>query len=378
MSRAVDIHTTPAMKAPDGLKSNLVNPVSQHTAVIWTTCICLSLSTLSVMARTFTKAFIKKEMEIEDYSIIFAGLGFGAFSAVMLLAETAGHGRHEWDVSIAGVMRVAYLANILEIVYPPVMFAAKFTILTQIKRIFTTHQKNFVYWSVQTCLAINFLAYFATFIAFIFACWPREKIWNPKVPGKCISTNSSILVTSAINLVSDFMILLIPLHAIKGLHIATSKKIGVGAIFATGIFACISSIIRLYYSVKLTTTHDIMWAIAPVGILAEFATVMLVACIPTFPRLVRYFVNGKEDAHYAYSAEPSSRICPVGSHKAVDGNITPVTMGSYIPLEERKTPLGMGEGFQIVEPERQRTANPAITKRVDIHVSHQNVRPHPG
>lgn len=177
--------------------------------------------------------------------------GFAAFTAVMLAAGHAGQGRHQWDVSIAGVQRVAFvsslgdlysipltvtgkLANILEVVYPPVMFAAKLTVLLQIKRIFTAHQKDFIYWSVHVLIAANCLTYFACFVAFIFACWPREKIWSPHIPGKCISTNASIIATSAINVISDVTILLLPIHRIFQLHIPLRKKVGVGAIFATG------------------------------------------------------------------------------------------------------------------------------------------------
>lgn len=126
------------------------------------------------------------------------------------------------------------LANVLEIVYPPVMFAAKLAVLLQIKRTFITHQEDFIYWAVQILIVGNLLAYFACLVAFIFACWSREKIWNPHVPGKCIGTNTSILATSAINLVSDFTILLLPIHAVSKLRIPLKKKLGVSAIFATG------------------------------------------------------------------------------------------------------------------------------------------------
>jgi hypothetical protein len=114
------------------------------------------------------------------------------------------------------------------------MFAAKFTLLIQIKRIFTAYQRNYIYWAVNTLIVANFLGYFATFIAFIFACWPREKIWNPHIPGRCISTNGSIIATSAINLISDSTILFLPTCAIAGLRLPLTRKIGVGAIFATG------------------------------------------------------------------------------------------------------------------------------------------------
>jgi hypothetical protein len=165
------------------------------------------------------------------------------------------------------------------------MFAAKLAILLQIKRIFSTSHRDFIHWAVQVLISTNFLVYLALFFAFIFACLPREKIWNPHIPGKCIDTNASIIATSAINIVSDLTILFLPLLSIARLHLPLGKKIGVATVFATGtlwvallghlvldlltiLSACIASIIRLIYSVRLTKTEDITWAIAPVGMWA--------------------------------------------------------------------------------------------------------------
>jgi hypothetical protein len=132
------------------------------------------------------------------------------------------------------LLRYHQLANILEIIYPPVMFSAKLAILLQIQRIFTKHERNFNYWAVKMLIASNALTYFALFFAFVFACWPREKIWNPHTEGRCISTNASIIATSAINIVSDITILVLPLLSIARLNLPTRKKLGVGAVFATG------------------------------------------------------------------------------------------------------------------------------------------------
>ena len=38
-------------------------------------------------------------------------LGFAAFSAVMLSAGGAGQGRHQWNVTIAGLQRIALVGN---------------------------------------------------------------------------------------------------------------------------------------------------------------------------------------------------------------------------------------------------------------------------
>jgi len=66
MAHVQDIHTTPAMKAPPPLESNLVDPYSTHRYLVATAAVCLSLSLSAVVARTFTKAYLLKSVQIED------------------------------------------------------------------------------------------------------------------------------------------------------------------------------------------------------------------------------------------------------------------------------------------------------------------------
>lgn len=37
-------------------------------------------------------------------------LGFGAFCGVMIASGNAGQGKHQWNVSVAGVLRVALVS----------------------------------------------------------------------------------------------------------------------------------------------------------------------------------------------------------------------------------------------------------------------------
>jgi hypothetical protein len=131
--------------------------------------------------------------------------------------------------------RYAQLANILEILYGPVMFSAKAAVLLGMKRLFTGTQRSFVHWSFIGLVILNGAFYFSIFISFIFACVPRAKISNPELPGTCISTNGSILATSAANIVSDFSILILPLFVIWTLQIPLKMKMSAGAIFAVGL-----------------------------------------------------------------------------------------------------------------------------------------------
>ena len=115
------------------------------------------------------------------------------------------------------------------------MFPAKFSVLLQLMRIFRGTRKTSIHWAIQVLIVANFLFYTAIFFAFIFACVPRSKLWEPTLPGKCISVNGSIVATSAANIISDFSILLLPIFAIWKLKLPLKRKVAIGAVFGTGI-----------------------------------------------------------------------------------------------------------------------------------------------
>lgn len=81
-----------------------------------------------------------------------------------------------------------------------------------------------------------FLFYTAVFFTALFSCTPREKIWNPLLPGKkCVNNLSLIYSTAVINVVYDVVVLLLPVPSIWRLHISLRKKFGIVLLFATGL-----------------------------------------------------------------------------------------------------------------------------------------------
>ncbi|KAF2011091.1 hypothetical protein BU24DRAFT_427300 [Aaosphaeria arxii CBS 175.79] len=60
------IYTTPAMTAPDGGQSDLINANSQHPHLIATAATCLALSFIFLASRLFTKAYLLKTLDLED------------------------------------------------------------------------------------------------------------------------------------------------------------------------------------------------------------------------------------------------------------------------------------------------------------------------
>ena len=186
------------------------------------------------------------------------------------------------------------------------MIFTKIAILLQLKRIFRGASKDSVYWLLVVLMVISTLYYLTGILIEILQCQPREKIWDPSIPGSCIDNNVSVTVAGAFNLGLDLIIFMTPIYAILKLKIAVKRKLGICAIFATGLLACISSLLRLYYSVQLIRATDVTYEDASLSWSAslEGASAILVASFPVMPRLYQFF-RGDKTRTAASSPNPS-------------------------------------------------------------------------
>lgn len=145
----------------------------------------------------------------------------------------------------------------MEIIYGPTIFLAKLSILLLYFRIFVTAKRT-TFYAIHFIIWFNLLFYLANLPTEIWTCLPREKIWDPTVDGKCLDNDAILVCGGIVNVVTDFVILLIPLVLIGRLQMPRAKKIGISAVFATGFLHVYDSF-QLHCS-KLTFTVLVLQA----------------------------------------------------------------------------------------------------------------------
>lgn len=158
------------------------------------------------------------------------------------------------------------LVNVQEIMYCPLMFLTKASILLLYLRIFSTSNKTRLAYVIHTVMAATFGLYFAQFFVTLLGCIPRKKLWNPSVTGHCINLNLALEFSGAFNVGADFLILFLPLHSIWRLQMPFQRKIQVSAVFAFGLFACVASIMRLVKQFHIANAKDLTYAAFEVGL----------------------------------------------------------------------------------------------------------------
>lgn len=130
------------------------------------------------------------------------------------------------------------------------------------------------------------LAYFTIyFFIILFSCEPLEYFWHQwdgEHTGSCINTNAEIYSSSALNIVLDLCVLILPIPRLLKLEVSLPKKLGICLTFSVGLFSVICSVIRLNFLVKWGDTTNPTWDYTNIAVWStvEGAAVIICACMP--------------------------------------------------------------------------------------------------
>ncbi|KAI8628967.1 hypothetical protein F5Y19DRAFT_464918 [Xylariaceae sp. FL1651] len=231
------------------------------------------------------------QLEASDWLVLVAWVFFAAIDIAWAYGTTFGIGRHA--VVITDVRMVQILSIVGEAFYVLAMAFIKFSVLALYSKIFPI--RKFRYWVWSVTIFVAGWAISGAFVA-IFQCTPIDYVWRPDVPGSCVNLGLQNIISGVINVFTDVFIVAMVIPLVWNLHIAEHKKWLLIVTFAVGSSACIVSIVRLPFSIKVGT-NDGTWDAAPTVIVSvvEITIGMLAVSIPTYRPLYRYLFGGGSD-----------------------------------------------------------------------------------
>ncbi|MCJ1379563.1 hypothetical protein MMC17_002665 [Xylographa soralifera] len=113
-------------------------------------------------------------------------------------------------------------------------------------------------------------------------CRPFAFNWDQTIPGgSCGNQVLSYIITGAFNILTDFVILCLPMRMVWNLHVPRKNKIALFGIFGIGFTTCIISIVRLITLVSVSYA-DITYSVvdALIWSMLEPALGLTLACLP--------------------------------------------------------------------------------------------------
>ena len=321
---STDSSNVPALSPPPGMIPNFENPQTQTPVFVATAVLCISFATAALVVRLTTSLHgPQKSFRVEDFTCLTAWAGLLTTCIFTVYEIRDGLGRHQWDMRASDMVPLARLFYINRLFYSPAILAAKLTILLQLMRIFVPTKSGIVYWLILGLIWGNVCFYTANLLSVIFQCHPIPKAWESSIPGKCDNPNLNLLVTGSINVVSDILMLLLPLWTIWHMKLPIRAKVNVSIAFGAGIFATIAAMMRLVYSVKIVEGTDLsflriqhaMWTIA------EITTAIICGSQPLVPQFIGFF--------RAPGAIPRPTIISSGSKSQPRSESTGTLRGSH-------------------------------------------------
>ncbi|KAH8810828.1 integral membrane protein [Xylogone sp. PMI_703] len=236
------------------------------------------------MAAVLTKT--KVELGLDDYCICLALL----WSVLTTLSECSavanGYGDHVKDLTHEQTIKALKWFYCAQIFYKMVVTFDKLSILLLYLRIFP-HQK----FRILCYLGLAFIS--ASCIAFVvgavFQCTPVAYFWDRTIKGgHCIQNAPWWISYSAINVFTDFYILLLPIPLLLKLSMTKRERFELIGIFAMGAFVCVATIIRITTLASSASGTDATYDPIPATnwSVVEANTGLICACLPM---LKRYF-----------------------------------------------------------------------------------------
>ncbi|OJJ62647.1 hypothetical protein ASPSYDRAFT_41316 [Aspergillus sydowii CBS 593.65] len=217
--------------------------------VITATCFALIISTIAVILRLACRRITKTKLFLDDYLMI-AALVFEygiSFAGVVLLHNGLGTHIH----LVPPNQLVVYMKTLSSgsFLYPACITCVKLSLLAFYKRLFPIKP---MVLAVNIVGAMVVLWCFGACLIGAVTCIPFRKLWDPTIPGGCIDLAKFYYGLQIPNIVTDAVILVMPLRVVWDLQMKRVQKVLLTGIFMLGFLTLIFDIIRLVALIELS------------------------------------------------------------------------------------------------------------------------------
>lgn len=144
-----------------------------------------------------------------------------------------GYGKHGYDLSREDKSQALKYFVLTQATYKASINLTKSSILLLYLRIFGGLQ-----WFRYICISqITLIALYCTasLIVTIFQCSPIQRAWNKEIDGTCINIAKFWYANGGFSIVTDVVILLLPMPLVYRLQISCVHKVALMLVFTLGI-----------------------------------------------------------------------------------------------------------------------------------------------
>ncbi|EKG21123.1 hypothetical protein MPH_01542 [Macrophomina phaseolina MS6] len=269
------------------------------------------LSFLFLALKLGVRSCVVRNLGWDDLFVTVSFLTSVPLTASIYMQAKHGLGVHAYDLPVDHLVEQTRWFWISILLYVAALGLSKISILTQYLRIFISRRTVIAIWA---CVAFVSGYTLQGLIVGVFQCTPPKAFWDRTIRATCINQIAYFFIAASLSIITDFAIILLPIPALRSLHVSRSRKIGLILSFAIGGFGCVVSLIRLHALVQLKpyvasgdlsfeNVNTAMWSVVEVHIC------IICACLPSLrPVLTRFLALtgfGRSSIHSNAGKSPS-------------------------------------------------------------------------
>ncbi|KAI9806949.1 MAG: hypothetical protein M1833_002607 [Piccolia ochrophora] len=292
-------------------------------AIVVVNAFFIPVTILFLAARTYTRLRLTRSMGLDDGDPSrqpFTSWNLFALGqhAITLLQIKYGLGTHMWDIPIA-TFSPTYLRLQLSsvFIYMLAILFVKLAVLQLYLRISGGKTYRLCVWLI---IAATIAYTIGSAVAHFATCEPFAKNFYPMMEGTCFNKSKMALARAVLNVVNDIIILLLPVPILHKLQLPKGQKLALVAVFSTGVFVCVVTVVRLTHYVRLLGSKDLTWDTvnAFTWCIVEVDVGIICACMATLRPLLRRFLPSLMGSSGAPKDSHPSGISGSGSRPGLD------------------------------------------------------------
>ncbi|CAK7199175.1 hypothetical protein SEUCBS139899_001847 [Sporothrix eucalyptigena] len=237
---------------------------SRTTTVTVVSIVFASISLGMLLLRLYLRCRVLKASGLDDWTMLIAQMLAIVVSVATVLETKYGLGRHVWGIASKNEINQLNYLYINIILYNLTMNVIKISFLLQYYRIFHSDRIR----NICFCMMVT--------------------------SGWCLHTLPIWYFSSAMNIVTDAAIFLIPLPSVVRLQLPPRQKIVILFVFCLGFGVCAISVARALTLRSASDTHDPTWdnTDAAIWSVVEMNCAILCSSVPTLRPLFARKLSG--------------------------------------------------------------------------------------
>ncbi|KAI9834105.1 MAG: hypothetical protein M1838_005552 [Thelocarpon superellum] len=266
--------------------SDIASPADRGGSLVVTAIVLPAMALLFVMMKLYTRFFLIRSPGLDDGFLIVSWVLAVAFSVIVIVDTQHGLGRHVFRMILDqngegfldGFLLYLWLCSML---YGVCIWTVKMSLLSLYLRLFQADRPmRLATWALIIFVT---LAHAASFLTVIFGCTPVNKFWDiENSGGSCVDLLLMGAIESGLNVLTDILILFLPVKAVLGLHLPLKQRLAVAGTFLIGGVATAAAFVRMIRLIKTLDDADVTWYSYEIELwcMVELNVCIAISCVP--------------------------------------------------------------------------------------------------